>query len=81
RIIEALMCDFRVERAPLLEEFNVTPVHLEAMFAGAAARFPGFVELTAAGFAIKEAGRPLTRIIARAFDGFEMAASGHSSAV
>ena len=34
RIIEALMCDFRVSRAELLRDYDTTPARLEALFAG-----------------------------------------------
>jgi oxygen-independent coproporphyrinogen-3 oxidase len=34
----------------------------------------------AEGFEITDEGRPLARMIARAFDGYEMRAEGHSAA-
>lgn len=39
------------------------------------------VEADAAGLRITPKGRPLTRMIARMFDGYDMAASGHSAAI
>ncbi|MCR9088385.1 MAG: oxygen-independent coproporphyrinogen III oxidase [Rhodobacteraceae bacterium] len=81
RIIEALMCDFRVDAQELLRDFAVTPARLSELFGKAAVAFPGFADVTPLGFAIRPEGRPLTRMIARAFDGFDLAASGHSSAV
>jgi len=81
RIIEALMCDFHVSRAELTRRFKVTPDRLDALFATAAAAFPGMVEVTEAGFAIPEKARPLTRMIARAFDAYDQTKAQHSAAI
>lgn len=81
RIIEALMCDFRVNRAELIRRFRVAPERLEALFATAAAAFPGMVEVTEAGLAIPEPARPLTRMIARAFDAYDQSKAQHSAAI
>jgi len=81
RIIEALMCDFRVNTAELERDFGLAPAAAQAMFAPVAERFAGFVELDAAGLAINRKGRPLTRMIAARFDAYSMAETGHSSAV
>jgi len=81
RIIEALMCDFRVSRAEILRDFPVAPDRLDGLLAGAARTFDGVVRLDAAGLAILPAGRPLTRMIARAFDAYDTAKAQHSAAV
>ena len=81
RIIEALMCDFRVSRAELLHDFATTPAHLDDLFATAKAEFGSFFEVTADGAAIPPAGRPLTRMIARMFDEYDHAKAQHSAAV
>lgn len=81
RIIEALMCDFRVSRAELLAGFDTTPVRIEALFRAAAAGFGDMVRVTEDEFAIPERARPLTRLIARAFDAYDSAKALHSSAV
>ena len=39
------------------------------------------VTVNEAGLSIPERGRPLTRMIARMFDGYEMEAKGHSPAI
>jgi oxygen-independent coproporphyrinogen-3 oxidase len=39
------------------------------------------VSVDETGFAIPERGRPLTRMIARAFDAYDLSKAGHSSAV
>ncbi|MFN3292831.1 MAG: oxygen-independent coproporphyrinogen III oxidase [Gemmobacter sp.] len=81
RIIEALMCDFRVLRAELLDRFAVTEARLDALFAPVAAQFGDMVRLDADGLSIPEAARPLTRMIARAFDAYDLSKAGHSSAI
>jgi oxygen-independent coproporphyrinogen III oxidase len=81
RIIEALMCDFRVSRAELLADFDTTPARVEELFRAAAAEFGGMVELAEDGFFIPDRARPLTRMIARAFDAYDSAKAKHSAAI
>ena len=81
RIIEALMCDFFVARDELLRDFDVTPARIDALFQRAAAEFGEMVKVSDEGFLIPERARPLTRMIARAFDAYDHAKAQHSSAV
>ncbi|WP_372837654.1 oxygen-independent coproporphyrinogen III oxidase [Phaeovulum sp.] len=81
RMIEALMCDFRIDRAEILGAFEVTPERLADMFAATQKVFGDMVEVSDAGLFIPEAGRPLTRMIARSFDAYDLSKSGHSSAI
>ncbi|HEY6918704.1 MAG TPA: oxygen-independent coproporphyrinogen III oxidase [Tabrizicola sp.] len=81
RIIEALMCDFSVQRAELLRDHQVSPARIEALFQRAAAEFGDMVRVTEEGFFIPERARPLTRMIARAFDAHDSAKAKHSSAI
>ncbi len=81
RIIEALMCDFAVSRAELLRDFDVTPARLDAMFQKAVGEFGDMVRVTAEAFVIPDRAKPLTRMIARAFDAYDTAQARHSSAV
>jgi oxygen-independent coproporphyrinogen III oxidase len=81
RIIEALMCDFRVSRDELLRDFDVSAARIESLFRSAAAEFGDMVRVTEDGFHIPERARPLTRMIARAFDAYDSAKAKHSSAV
>ena len=81
RIIEALMCDFRVERAELLRDFAVTPARLDGLLQAAAAAFSGMVTLDGAALTILPQGRPLTRMIARLFDGYDQSRAKHSAAI
>jgi oxygen-independent coproporphyrinogen-3 oxidase len=81
RIIEALMCDFTVSKAELLRDFDVTPGKLDGMFQKAVGEFGDMVKVTADAFVIPERAKPLTRMIARAFDAYDTAQARHSSAV
>ena len=81
RLIEALMCDFRIDRAEILRDFAIPPEALETLFQQVAARFEDTVTLSEAGFEIHDKGRPLTRMIARAFDAYDQSKAGHSSAI
>ena len=76
-----LMCAFRIDGAAILRDFDITPDRLGAMFSAAAQQFPGMLRLTGHGLKIHPEGRALTRMIARAFDAYEMRADGHSSAI
>jgi oxygen-independent coproporphyrinogen-3 oxidase len=81
RIIEALMCDFTIARAELLRDFAVSPARLDALFQQAAGEFGEMVRVTPDSFTIPERARPLTRMIARAFDAYDSAEARHSSAI
>ncbi|WP_127902723.1 oxygen-independent coproporphyrinogen III oxidase [Solirhodobacter olei] len=81
RIIEALMCDFRVSSAEIIRDYGATPEALAAMYDRALAAFPGMLEITPDGLAIPQRARPLTRMIARSFDAYDLSKAGHSSAI
>ncbi len=81
RIIEALMCDFAVSKDELARNHGATPEQLDDLFEPVAAQFEGFVKHDAKGLTIPPEGRPLTRMIAAAFDAYAMDSQGHSSAV
>ena len=81
RMIEALMCDFRIDAAEITSRFSISPDKLQAMFSEVAEAFPGMVEQSAEGFSIPPHGRPLTRMIARGFDAYDLSKAGHSSAI
>lgn len=81
RMIEALMCDFRIDSAEILSRFDISAERLRELYAEPARKFGDMVSLDETGFAIPERGRPLTRMIARAFDAYDLSKAGHSSAV
>ncbi|NHB76489.1 oxygen-independent coproporphyrinogen III oxidase [Rhodobacter calidifons] len=81
RIIEALMCDFRVSRAELLRDFDTDPGRIAELFRLASTGFGDMVQVTEEGLFIPERARPLTRMIARAFDAYDSEKAKHSSAI
>ena len=81
RIIEALMCDFFVDARELVDRHGATPSQLAALFKPVAEAFEGFVDLGPEGLRIRDEGHPLTRMIARQFDSFDLSTAGHSTAV
>ena len=81
RIIEALMCDFRVNRAELLANFATPPARIDALLQAAKSAFGLMVKLDADGLEIPSHARPLTRMIARAFDAYDQGKAQHSAAI
>ena len=81
RIIEALMCDFVVDRAELVQDFGASPTRVDELFRIAAAGFEDMVAVENGIFRIPERGRPLTRMIARAFDAYDQSKAQHSAAI
>ena len=81
RIIESLMCDFVVRTAEICQNFDISPTRLRGLFADVAARFNGLLQVSDEGLAIPPAARPLTRMVARAFDTYVMDTARHSSAI
>lgn len=81
RIIEALMCDFRVDYSDLVARFALPQSEFRAFGAAVDAAFPNMLHISDARIEIREHARPLTRMIARHFDAYAMSDGQHSSAV
>ena len=81
RMIEMLMCDFRIPTAAVTAEFGLEAPAVQAMLADMATAFEGHLHLDEDGLFVPPAARPLTRMIARQLDTYEMDAAGHSSAI
>ena len=81
RMIEALMCDFKVDSHELQDRFNVSEADIRSLFDKVMADFPGMLTLESGVLGIPVAARPLTRMIARSFDAYDMSKAGHSSAI
>ena len=81
RLIEALMCDFRIDAAEIRGRFGLSDSELAKLFLPAWREFGDMVEVSASGFVIPERARPLTRMIARTFDAYDLSKAGHSPAV
>jgi len=81
RLIESIMCNFRIDTAEILRDFDITRLQLEAMYKVASDAFESLPKITADGFTLPREAYPLTRMIARAFDAYDLSKAGHSSAV
>ena len=81
RLIEALMCDFRIDADEITDTFGVSRKTLDDMFGEVSRSFPGAVNLTPNGLFVPPDARPLTRMIARGFDAYDLSKAGHSSAI
>ena len=81
RMIEALMCDFEINSAEICRDYSVDASEVNRLYRDAAAPFGAMVQITPDGFRIPEPARPLTRMIARAFDAYDLSKAGHSPAV
>lgn len=81
RMIEGLMCDFRIDAAEIRDRFGIGQDRVTAMFEDANRAFPGLLDITPDRLFIPPEARPLTRIIARAFDAYDLSKAGHSSAI
>ncbi|MBP6677590.1 MAG: oxygen-independent coproporphyrinogen III oxidase [Paracoccus sp.] len=81
RMIEALMCDFEIRSEEFIRDHGLTQERVTQIFAPVIARFGDMVECDASGLRIPLRGRSLTRMIAQMFDAYDMAPSGHSSAI
>ncbi|MCA0272069.1 MAG: oxygen-independent coproporphyrinogen III oxidase [Proteobacteria bacterium] len=81
RMIEALMCDFRIDAAEICDSFGLSRAQLKEYFAPVSKEFGDMVRIDADGLEIPVKSRPLTRMIARLFDAYAVAAGSHSHAV
>jgi len=80
-VIEALLCDFRVDLAAIAERCGQPLDNAVALTKGLEDAFSGALRLQDNVIQIATEARPLARIIARHFDAYEMSAAGHSHAV
>lgn len=81
RMIEMLMCDFRIDAREMMAEHGASPADLQHLFAPLAARFGSVLRIGPNGVQITPQGRPLTRMIAQALDAYAALPSSHSSAI
>ena len=81
RLIEALMCDFRIDRAEILRDHEISADELDQMFRSANEAFDGLLRVTSDGLFIPQEARALTRMVARVFDAYDLSKAGHSSAI
>lgn len=81
RLIEAVMCDFAVDTAEIVNLFDVSPKELRQRFEAVNAEFDGLLSVTHDGLYIPPEVRPLTRLIARSFDAYNQTKARHSAAI
>ncbi|MGJ8602647.1 MAG: oxygen-independent coproporphyrinogen III oxidase [Marivita sp.] len=81
RMIEMLMCDFRVDTAALVRDFDTTRAEVTSILKAANAELENLLVVDDTGLFVPREARPLTRIIARSFDAYELSSAGHSSAI
>lgn len=81
RMIEQLMCEFRVDAAEMTTCFDIGREDLMDMLRATNRKFDGLLTVNDEGLFIPPQARPLTRMIARSFDRYELSAAGHSSAI
>jgi len=81
RVIEALMCDFRVSRTELVTHYGAARDTVTQAFDTAVAQFAPFLRRDGDMLVIPAEGRPLTRMIAATFDAYTLAKTGQSPAV
>jgi oxygen-independent coproporphyrinogen-3 oxidase len=81
RMIEAVMCDFGIHAKEMTATWGADPAWLKDRFDEVAQAFAGMVEVTDDGLWVPERARPLTRLIARALDAYDLSLAGHSSAI
>lgn len=81
RMIEMIMCDFRIRSEELITRHGVTAERLNGLYRAVNTRFEGLLEHTEEGLFIPADCRPLTRMIAQSFDAYELSKAGHSSAI
>ncbi|MDF1669558.1 MAG: oxygen-independent coproporphyrinogen III oxidase [Roseovarius sp.] len=81
RMIEALMCDFFVKTTELHHTFGVPLAELNEILSATDQAFPGLLHLSDEGLYVPPEARPLTRMIARSFDAYDLSTAGHSSAI
>jgi oxygen-independent coproporphyrinogen-3 oxidase len=81
RMIELLMCDFRIETRALLDEGLASANRVDELLDRVADAFPGQVSRSAGGLSVPDAAHPLVRMIARRIDAYDSKSSGHSSAI
>ncbi|WP_299354931.1 oxygen-independent coproporphyrinogen III oxidase [uncultured Shimia sp.] len=81
RMIEALMCDFKINNAEIRDSFGISEAKLQDLYRPVLQQFPDMLRLTEDQLFIPQEARPLTRMIARALDAYDMDQAGHSSAI
>ncbi len=81
RIIEELMCQFQVDFGAIAGELGLAKERVAKLVHDEIGDYASVVKLSADRLTIPRGAQPLTRVIARQFDAYDMATTGHSHAV
>jgi len=81
RVIERLMCDFRVDPQDIEAEFGDLSFDLGAEISAAAKKYHPFATVSEGVLQLSDTGRPLARMVAHEFDTYVMNENGHSLAI
>ncbi|UZD90244.1 oxygen-independent coproporphyrinogen III oxidase [Cognatishimia activa] len=81
RLIEAVMCDFAVNAKEIVETFAISQDDLRDIFDAVNLKFDGLLNVSDEGLLVPTEVRPLTRLIARAFDAYDQSKARHSAAI
>ena len=79
--IEMLMCEFGIDFARLAERSQAKINDAETLVLPLLETFPDAIDRVEGGISIRSEARPLTRIIARALDAWDVKSAGHSLAI
>lgn len=81
RIIENILCDFRLNLHDITAQFPGSTGQVTQMLCDLSARFGDIVRLSEDGLQILPEAQPLARTIARHFDAYDMSGAGQTTAV
>jgi oxygen-independent coproporphyrinogen-3 oxidase len=81
RMIEQIMCEFRVDRAEMLSTYDIKPSALDHILQETHQAFGQLLTLDGTGLSIPYEARHLTRLIACNLDAYDLSLAGHSSAI
>ncbi len=81
RMIEALMCDFRIDAGEIQTRFGISKAALSSLLDQTSQAFSGLLKHDETGLSIPPEARPLTRMIARSLDAYDLSKAGHSAAI
>ncbi|MXQ08535.1 oxygen-independent coproporphyrinogen III oxidase [Alphaproteobacteria bacterium GH1-50] len=80
-LIEMLMCEFGIDTARAADRAGADPAAVEACLTPLLKSYPDALRKTARGIEVQPEARPLTRILARALDAWDVKSDGHSLAI
>ncbi|MDZ7906511.1 MAG: hypothetical protein U5N55_12600 [Cypionkella sp.] len=80
-MIEQLMCEFRIDRARIVQRLGYAPPALDALLHQTHSAFHRVTSLDDAGLKVSAKAAPLIRLIARALDAYDMGKGQHCAAI